>query len=159
MAELKTATSTTVVLLLGGAVLACCAFDDKAAVDTITPRLLAAPEHAGTIRNSSGSGQETQLGGLSAYIATPQNYTPNATMPAVLIFTDIYGWQLNNTRLYADNLATQGFLVIVPDFFKNDSIPVGTSLTMEYFQEWLAKHSGQPIVDAYTGVVQDINKT
>lgn len=71
------------------------------------------------------AGKAVKLGSgdaaVDAYLVLP----PGVTKPeaAVVIFTDIYGWELNNTRLWADRLAKEGgFLVVVPDFFHNDSL-------------------------------------
>ena len=30
---------------------------------------------------------------------------------------DVYGWDFNNTRLWADKLAKAGFITVLPDFF------------------------------------------
>ena len=40
-----------------------------------------------------------------------------APRPVVVIMSDIFGFELPNTRLIADMLATSGFTAIVPDFF------------------------------------------
>jgi hypothetical protein len=66
---------------------------------------------------------------LDAYIALPPGKAAPAA--AVIIFTDIYGFGLNNTRLWADRLAKAGpFLVVVPDFFRGDSLTDATRSTV-----------------------------
>lgn len=67
-----------------------------------------------------GSGNDT----LNAYVVLPpDNPAPKA---AVIIFTDIYGYELNNTRLWADRLAKNDFLAVIPDFFRGDPITEAT---------------------------------
>lgn len=93
---------------------------------------LATAQHTGTVKSGKGTGRVAKLGGLNAYVATPQKPTDLA----VIIFTDIYGWEFNNTRMWADKLAKNGAVAIIPDFFKNDSIPVGADLSGAWFARW-----------------------
>ncbi|KAK9815250.1 hypothetical protein WJX72_000688 [[Myrmecia] bisecta] len=67
----------------------------------------------GHIWQGTPSGSEGTVGGVSAYIAEPAT----ASDKAVLLLTDIYGWQAKNPRLIADRLAQNGFLVVIPDLF------------------------------------------
>lgn len=39
------------------------------------------------------------------------------------MITDVFGWDLINTRLLADEYAKAGFYVLLPDFFEGDSLP------------------------------------
>eukprot|EP00877_Chromochloris_zofingiensis_P011267 jgi/Chrzof1/6394/Cz18g09020.t1 len=117
-----------------------------------------APSHMGHVVSYAGKGNVTKLGGLSTYVAAPAIYRPGATIPAVIIFSEVYGWQLNNIRMWADHLANYLFLVFVPDFLKNDSLPTNATPFYALITKWLPKHSGEPILDAYTAVVQDIEK-
>jgi dienelactone hydrolase len=49
-------------------------------------------------------------------VAEPPGGDPGA---AVVLFSDIFGFALNNTRIWADRLANStGFLVVLPDFFR-----------------------------------------
>eukprot|EP00877_Chromochloris_zofingiensis_P013182 jgi/Chrzof1/8117/UNPLg00162.t1 len=128
--------------------------------------------HVGTIINYTGKGMEIQAGGLNVYLALPSkgrdgrdgghshhDYSDDerrhSKLPAVLIFSDIYGWKLNNTRKWADDLANNGFRVFMPDFFKNGPIAPKPTPFSEIFT-WLQDNQGQPIMDAYTRVVQDL---
>ena len=65
-----------------------------------------------------------KLGPLPAYVAQPPAGA-GAAKPkaAVVLFGDVFGWSLNNTRLWADRLAAEGgFVAVLPDFFRNDSL-------------------------------------
>jgi len=44
-------------------------------------------------------------------------YTVGTGSKAIILFTDIFGWNSGRTREIADQLAASGFLVVVPDFF------------------------------------------
>lgn len=39
---------------------------------------------------------------------------------AVLVLSDIFGWRSGRTRQICDKIASQGFLVILPNFFHDD---------------------------------------
>ena len=39
-----------------------------------------------------------------------------------MYLTDIFGWSLINSRLLADELASHGFYVLIPDIFQGDSL-------------------------------------
>jgi dienelactone hydrolase len=101
----------------------------KAASATPTPTpaaLLASPQHAGSYKLvDTGAGRTIALGGLSAYLAEPKG-AANATAKAapkaaVILYSDIYGYRGNGTRLWADRLAQLGYLAVVPDFFQGRS--------------------------------------
>jgi dienelactone hydrolase len=69
-------------------------------------------------------GREMKLGGLDAYVVRPTT----APRAAVVLYTDIYGWRFNNTRVWADKLARQtGWVVVVPDFFRGTARTMGQS--------------------------------
>ena len=40
----------------------------------------------------------------------------------IVYLTDIFGWSLINSRLLADELASHGFYVLIPDIFQGDSL-------------------------------------
>jgi hypothetical protein len=55
---------------------------------------------------------------------------PPLSNTQVVIFTDIYGFEFSNTRLWADRLAKKGgFLVVIPDFFRGDALTDATRNT------------------------------
>ncbi|CAF1040979.1 unnamed protein product [Didymodactylos carnosus] len=60
--------------------------------------------------------------GLPVYIAT--NNTTTSTDKIIVVMTDVFGWELKNIRLLADEYASNGFYVLVPDFFKGDPVPL-----------------------------------
>ncbi|KAF2270496.1 alpha/beta-hydrolase [Lojkania enalia] len=64
----------------------------------------------------------------------------NNTANAVLYVTDIYGVPLLQNKLLADSIAKAGYLVIMPDLFKGDAIPVTTPEGGLNLTEWRARH-------------------
>ncbi|MEE6474713.1 hypothetical protein FKM82_010465 [Ascaphus truei] len=52
-----------------------------------------------------GLGQEVQIEHIKAYVSKPQSNTDKA----VIVVQDIYGWELPNTRFFADLLAAHGY--------------------------------------------------
>lgn len=89
--------------------------------------LLATKAHEGAVKllsgASGGAGSETTLGGgMRAYLAAPKAPSPKS---AIILYSDIFGWRGNGTRLWADRLAAQGFVTAVPDFFQGRSAAPG----------------------------------
>lgn len=61
------------------------------------------------------SGKTTKIAGLDTYVAGSNSDR------AILIVPDIWGWTLTNTRLLADQYATETqSTVYVPDFFAGE---------------------------------------
>ncbi|KAG0570363.1 hypothetical protein KC19_6G156800 [Ceratodon purpureus] len=85
-----------------------------------------------------GLGTEETWNSMPVYITTPKSPTSSA----VLIISDIYGWQVPQTRLLADKIAAAGHYVVVPDFMENDFF--GSSDPNDEYAglpEYLARHS------------------
>jgi len=89
------------------------------------------------------TGELAQIDGIDVYIATPSSKTAKSNK-AIILLTDVNGIY-TNPQLIADQLAENGYYVIIPDFLHGDPYSSGTSL-----EEWLAKHGTavtDPIVD------------
>ncbi|GAB4843476.1 hypothetical protein Ancab_013437 [Ancistrocladus abbreviatus] len=67
----------------------------------------------------AGGGTVQQIGGLKTYVTGP-----NDSKLAVLLISDIFGYEAPNLRKLADRVAAVGFLVVVPDFFYGDPVKV-----------------------------------
>eukprot|EP00878_Enallax_costatus_P000565 GHUV01000663.1.p1 GENE.GHUV01000663.1~~GHUV01000663.1.p1 ORF type:complete len:286 (+),score=54.47 GHUV01000663.1:126-983(+) len=102
--------------------------------------------------SGKGTGSEEKIGGLGAYVAVPkQAYTS-----AVLVITDVYGYKTDNVRLWADHLAEQGFLAVVPDYFKSN--PRKRTDTADSFAAWRALFPKQQVIVESQAVIADIRK-
>jgi dienelactone hydrolase len=83
----------------------------------------------GTVRRNAQKGRVAKLGGLDVYISQ-EKAKPSS---AVILFTDIYGWKFNNTRVWSDRLAQDtGALVVIPDFFRGTTLPADRSMLMTW---------------------------
>ncbi|GMH18807.1 hypothetical protein Nepgr_020648 [Nepenthes gracilis] len=74
-------------------------------------------ENPPNLDSTSGAGSVQEIGGLSAYITGPAD-----AKLAVLLISDVFGYEAPNLRKLADKVAAAGFLVVVPDFFYGDPI-------------------------------------
>ncbi|GAV60901.1 DLH domain-containing protein [Cephalotus follicularis] len=74
-------------------------------------------EHPPTLNPTYGAGFVEQLGGLKTYVTDP-----NHSNLAILLISDVFGYEAPNLRKLADRVAADGFLVVVPDFFYGDPI-------------------------------------
>lgn len=71
---------------------------------------------SGHLHEGTPNGKVERLYGLSTYVTGSGDKT-------VVIITDVFGYELPNGRLLADEIATQGeYRVLVPDFFQGDSM-------------------------------------
>lgn len=101
-------------------------------------------ENPPTLSSSSGSGHVEDIGGLSSYISGPPD-----SKSAVLLISDVYGYEAPKLRKLADKVAAAGFYVVVPDFFQGDPLIPGDPI-----QEWLKKHGPVPAVEYAKPVIQ-----
>ena len=59
---------------------------------------------------------------LRTYVSTPKEPS-SGKQDTVIFLHDIFGPDLVNTKLVADEWAGQGFKVLLPDLFDNDPVP------------------------------------
>ncbi|CAI7586717.1 unnamed protein product [Penicillium manginii] len=74
----------------------------------------------GVTHEGNPKGSFKQLGDVELYIAHP----PTKTTRAILFLTDVIGHRFINAQLIADQLAANGYLVVMPDLFHNDPVPL-----------------------------------
>ncbi|KAI4317733.1 hypothetical protein L6164_025580 [Bauhinia variegata] len=68
-----------------------------------------------TLNPSSGAGHVEKLGGLKAYVSGPSD-----SKLAILLVSDVFGFEAPNLRMVADKVAAAGYYVVVPDFLNGD---------------------------------------
>ncbi|KAI5478693.1 hypothetical protein MNV49_004720 [Pseudohyphozyma bogoriensis] len=72
----------------------------------------------GHLHEGTPKGSVEKLYGVDAYV-TGDESNKNKT---ILFITDVFGFALNNARLLADEIASNGFYVVIPDLFNGDAI-------------------------------------
>ncbi|WIA41786.1 hypothetical protein OEZ86_009119 [Tetradesmus obliquus] len=97
-----------------------------------------------------GAGKEVKLAGLDAYVATPSG----PFKAAVLMISDVFGWRVDAARVWADNMAKQGFLVVVPDYFKGE--PRKKTDSPDTFAAWRAKFPRKTVMKQSTDMIAAI---
>jgi hypothetical protein len=60
--------------------------------------------------------------GLRTYVSNPKEAS-SGKQDTVIFLSDIFGVDLVNTKLVADEWAGQGYKVLLPDLFDNDPVP------------------------------------
>lgn len=91
---------------------------------------------------------------VEVYISTPERPTKRA----ILLLTDVIGHRFINAQLIADQLAANGYLVIMPDLFHGDPVLLNRPVNFD-LMAWLKGPPGhlpnrvEPVVQA---VLKDI---
>ncbi|KAJ6989214.1 hypothetical protein NC653_021947 [Populus alba x Populus x berolinensis] len=89
--------------------------------------------HPPTLNPSSGAGHVEKVGGLDSYVSG----SPDSKL-AILLVSDVYGYEAPNLRKLADKIAAAGFYALVPDFFYGD--PFTPDNAERPIQVWLKDH-------------------
>lgn len=76
------------------------------------------------------SGELTKFGDIEVYISKPGDY-PNSPAKLLLLLTAGTGVHSTNNQMQADLLATEGFVVIMPDQFGGDPAPNTKAMSSE----------------------------
>ncbi|PRQ26166.1 putative carboxymethylenebutenolidase [Rosa chinensis] len=91
-------------------------------------------EHPPNLNGTSGAGSVIKVGGLKAYVTGPSH-----SKLAIILASDVYGFEAPNLRKIADKVAsTAGFHVVVPDFFYGE--PYNPNNTQRNMTVWLKDH-------------------
>ncbi|XVF64985.1 hypothetical protein PTKIN_Ptkin09bG0210500 [Pterospermum kingtungense] len=81
-----------------------------------------------------GAGSVQEVGGLTTNVTGP----PHSRL-AILLISDVFGYEAPNLRKLADKVAAAGYFVVVPDFFYGD--PVDLSNPQFNREEWRKVHN------------------
>ncbi|KAL6188704.1 hypothetical protein ACLB2K_040095 [Fragaria x ananassa] len=88
-----------------------------------------------TLNPTSGSGHVEKLGGLDSYLTG----SPDSKLAIVLV-SDIFGYDAPNLRKLADKIAAAGFFAVVPDFFYGDPYVLAADGSRDSLPAWLKGH-------------------
>ncbi|XP_058077825.1 endo-1,3;1,4-beta-D-glucanase-like [Magnolia sinica] len=103
-------------------------------------------ENPHTLSSTCGQGCVEDVGGLKAYITGHSD-----SKLAVLLASDVFGYEAPNLRKLADKIAAAGFYVVVPDFFYGE--PYETNNPNRPVLEWLKDHGTDKGTEAAKAVV------
>ncbi|XP_055815169.1 endo-1,3;1,4-beta-D-glucanase-like [Solanum dulcamara] len=99
------------------------------------------------LSGEGGAGHVQQLGGFNCYISGPADYTQ-----AVILVSDIFGYEAPKLRKLADKVAAAGFYVVVPDFLRGDPHVANDERPLEV---WIIDHGpdqgfedAKPVIEA-----------
>lgn len=95
---------------------------------------------------------------VEAYFSYPEK---GVITDGILLLPDIIGHAFINSQLVADQFAANGYLVVMPDQFHGDALPLNRPPGLD-LQEWLRGPPGHlpdrvdPIIDACLKVMRDL---
>ncbi|KJA13717.1 hypothetical protein HYPSUDRAFT_49672 [Hypholoma sublateritium FD-334 SS-4] len=95
----------------------------------------------GVTHEGTPQGKWEEIGGVKTYVATPTVDYPKDK--AILFLPDVFGPQLINNQLLADDFAANGFKTYVPDYLNGDPIPpdaLNPGQTFDIMQ-WFPTHT------------------
>ncbi|XP_058759286.1 endo-1,3;1,4-beta-D-glucanase-like isoform X2 [Vicia villosa] len=112
---------------------------------------MAGPEccsNAPILNPNSGVGHVEKLGGLNTYVTGPSD-----SNFAILMVSEVFGFEAPNLRKLADKVAAAGYYVVVPDFLYGD--PFTSENANRPLPVWLKDHlpneafeDAKPVIEA-----------
>ncbi|GAB4851157.1 hypothetical protein Ancab_030451 [Ancistrocladus abbreviatus] len=104
-----------------------------------------------TLNPSSGAGHVEEFGGLKSYVSG----SPDPKL-AVILVSDIFGYEAPNLRKLADKVAAAGFFVVVPNFFHGD--PYAPENAERPLPVWIKDHGADKGFEEAKPVVEALKK-
>ncbi|TFK69288.1 chlorocatechol-degradation protein [Pluteus cervinus] len=114
----------------------------------------------GYLYEGTPTGKWEKIGGVDCYVATPDPHKHLWPHKVVLYLPDVFGAQLINSQLLADNFASQGFKTIVVDYFGGDPIPADGLDPGSTFDTgaWFARHPAETARPYLDSVISALKK-
>ncbi|KAF9219730.1 alpha/beta-hydrolase [Gyrodon lividus] len=95
---------------------------------------------AGVRHEGIPEGKVEVIEGVKCYVATPTADYPKDKV--ILYLPDIWGIELVNAQLLADDFARNGFKVVAVDYFDGDALPLDAMNDSTFdLMAWLGKHN------------------
>ncbi|TIB84174.1 alpha/beta-hydrolase [Wallemia mellicola] len=112
----------------------------------------------GSFSKGTPKGIESTIGDLKTYIASPSHAQGDI---AVLMISDVFGWQFVNNRVLADTYAEEaGVRVYLPDFFDGDHAPHNEEQSKTFdLGQFLGKHHPRQQKEVADRVARAIKST
>ncbi|KAI3790622.1 hypothetical protein L2E82_03803 [Cichorium intybus] len=105
-------------------------------------------ENPPKLASGGESGDVVQIASLNSYVSGNAD-----SKIAVLLVSDVFGYEAPKLRKLADKVASAGYYVVVPDFFHGDPVIPGTSL-----QDWLKNHEPLEAVEFAKSVIKALKE-
>ncbi|KAB1214180.1 hypothetical protein CJ030_MR5G027205 [Morella rubra] len=102
-----------------------------------------------TLNPNAGGGHVEQLGGFSSYVSGSTD-----SKLAVLLVSDIFGYENPKLRKLADKVAAAGFYVVVPDFLHGD--PYVPENAERPLPDWLKDHGADKAFEEAKPVIEAV---
>jgi dienelactone hydrolase len=106
-----------------------------------------------------GAKQTHESQGSVEKIAGVNTYKTGQGKSAIVVFTDIFGYEFPNTRKVADRFAQgTGTTVLMPDYFNGDPIDANVTNLWDLLPDWLKKHpttDGCAIAEKVISTIKD----
>jgi len=108
----------------------------------------------GVTHEGTPKGKWEKIGGVDSYVATPTGDYPQNK--AILFLPDVFGPQLPNAQLLADDFAANGLKAIIPDYLNGDPIPPNALNPGGTFNiaEWFPNHTQEKTRPTLNKVVE-----
>ncbi|KAJ5304847.1 uncharacterized protein N7443_004507 [Penicillium atrosanguineum] len=90
----------------------------------------------GFLHEGKAKGEVKNIANISTYLIYPPD---QSTQNAILILTDVIGHGFINARLIADQFASKGYFVVMPDLFNGDSVPLNRPPGFQ-IMNWVQNH-------------------
>ncbi|KAI0064876.1 alpha/beta-hydrolase [Artomyces pyxidatus] len=113
----------------------------------------------GVRHEGTAEGTLETINGIPTYVVKPSGDYPKDK--AILYLTDIFGLELPNNKLLADDFARNGFQVYAPDFFEGDPAPADLLYDdgKEFdFPAWFPKHDAERAGKRLRAVIEGLKE-
>ncbi|KAL9233096.1 hypothetical protein vseg_008134 [Gypsophila vaccaria] len=104
-------------------------------------------ENPPKLNPNTGNWHVDQIGGLNSYVSG----SPDSTL-AILLISDVFGYEAPNLRKLADKVAEAGYCVVVPDYFHGD--PYNPENSERPLQVWLKDHGPEKAYEETKPVIE-----
>ncbi|KAL3641942.1 hypothetical protein CASFOL_012757 [Castilleja foliolosa] len=96
----------------------------------------------------NGEGKELKIGGFNAYVTGPNN-----SNKAVILASDVFGYNVTHLRLIADKVGKVGYYTLVPDFFNGDPFVANMNMT-----DWIKNHPAEKGIEDAKPLIEALKK-
>ncbi|KAK7363687.1 hypothetical protein VNO77_05838 [Canavalia gladiata] len=101
---------------------------------------------------TSGGGHVQNIGGLNSYVTG----SLHLFSLAIILVSDVHGYEVPLFRKLADNIASAGYYVVVPDFFNGD--PYNPQNPNRPLSVWLKDHEPDKGIEAAKPVIEALKQ-